>query len=302
MQTHPAELFSGDARFGNARQLTHHNDGLLAEVRFLPVERLNYKSVDGVPIDAFLIKPFGWHAGKTYPMVLSVHGGPNGMYGVTWSDELQVFAANGYAVFFTNPRGSSGYGENFQRLVDREWGGKAYQDIINGVDAVLTKYSWIDRNRMGVRGLSYGGFMTNWIVGHTRMFKAACALSSISDFISVEGDRDGYYGHARDFGGDFFENFDYYWKLSPLKYAPQVKTPTLILHGDARPARTLGTGRGMVSRPAAFRVPAELVIFPREDHTLHREPRHIVDIMHWQLYWFDRYLNGNEAAVRPTAN
>jgi dipeptidyl aminopeptidase/acylaminoacyl peptidase len=300
--THPGELFTGDDRFGNARQLTHHNDALLEKVEFQPVERINYKSVDGIPIDGFLIKPFGWQAGRTYPMVVSVHGGPNGMYGVAWSDELQIYAANGYAVFCTNPRGSSGYGEEFQRLVDREWGGKAYQDILNGVDAILTKYPWIDRERLGVRGLSYGGFMTNWIVGHTHMFKAACALSSISDFVSVEGDRDGYYGHARDFGGDLFENFDYYWKLSPLHYASAVKTPTLILHGDADQRVPLEQGEEWFRALLHFHVPTELVVFPREDHALHHEPRHVIDIMNWQLYWFDRYLNGNQAAVRPIAN
>jgi dipeptidyl aminopeptidase/acylaminoacyl peptidase len=300
--THPGELFSGDARFGNAHEVTHHNDALLAKVEFLPVERINFKSVDGVPIDGFFIKPYGWQAGKTYPMVVNVHGGPNGMYGVTWTDEFQVYAAHGYAVFCTNPRGSSGYGEKFQRMVDRDWGGKPYQDILNGVETILAKYPWIDRQRLGVRGISYGGFMTNWIVGHTRLFKAACALSSISDFISLEGDRDAYYGHARDFGGDFFQNFDFYWKLSPLHYASEVKTPTLVIHGDADQRVPLEQGEEWFHALQHFNVPSELVIFPREDHTLHHEPRHVVDIMNWQLYWFDRYLNGNEAAVRPVAN
>jgi dipeptidyl aminopeptidase/acylaminoacyl peptidase len=292
--THPGEIFTGDAKFGNARQLSHHNDALLEKVAFQPVERITYKSVDGVAIDGFFMKPFGWQAGKTYPMVVGVHGGPNGMYGFAWSDELQIFAANGYAVLFTNPRGSSGYGEPFQRMVDREWGG-------NGVDTTLTKYPWIDHDRLGVRGISYGGFMTNWIVGHTHMFKAACALSSISDFISLEGNRDGYYGHARDFGGDFFKNFDYYWKLSPLHYASEVKTPVLILHGDADYRVPLEQGDEWFHALLHFHNTAELVIFPREDHGLHHEPRHVIDVMKWQLYWFDRYLNGNEAAVRPVA-
>jgi len=300
--THPGELFAADATFGNARQITHHNDALLARIEFQPVERITYKSVDGMSIDGFFMKPSGWQAGKTYPMIVGVHGGPNGMYGVAWSDELQVFAANGYAVLFTNPRGSSGYGEPFQRLVDRDWGGKPYQDILNGVDAILTKYPWIDHNRLGVRGISYGGFMTNWIVGHTHLFKAACALSSISDFISLEGVRDAYYGHARDFGGDFFQNFDYYWKLSPIHYASEVKTPVLILHGDADHRVPLEQGEEWFRALLHFHVPAELVIFPREDHGLHHEPRHVIDVMNWELYWFDRYLNGNESAVRPAAD
>ncbi len=300
--THPSELFAGDQHFGNARRLTNHNDALLAGIEFLPVEKITFKSVDGVPIDGFFIKPYGWQAGKTYPMIVNIHGGPNGMYGVAWTDEFQIYAANGYAVLSTNPRGSSGYGEKFQRMVDRDWGGKPYQDILNGVDAIIARYPWIDRNRLGVRGISYGGFMTNWIVGHTRLFKAACALSSISDFISLEGDRDAYYGHARDFGGDFFQNFDFYWKLSPLHYASEVKTPTLLIHGDSDQRVPLEQGEEWFHALQHFHVPSELVIFPREDHGLHHEPRHVIDVMNWQLYWFDRYVNGNESAVRPVAN
>src|SRR5205807_1437735 len=197
------------------------------------MERLNYKAADGWDVEGFLTKPLGWQEGKSYPMILMIHGGPNGMWGLGWNHEIQAFAAHGWAVLGLNPRGSSGYGEAFQRGVDKEWGGKAFEDIMSGVDAALAKYSWIDRNRLGVTGHSYGGFMTDWIVGHTNRFKAAIALAGISNFISVEGTRDGFYGHSRDFGGDVFDNFDLYWKYSPVHYAKDVKTPTLLLHGEA---------------------------------------------------------------------
>ena len=114
-----------------------------------------------------------------------------------WFHEFQVYAARGWAVFYANPRGSSGYGEKFQRAVEKEWGGKAYEDLMRGVDIVLEKHSWIDRERLGVTGGSYGGFMTNWIVGHTRRFKAAVTLRSISNFISDEGTRCGVWPRPR---------------------------------------------------------------------------------------------------------
>ncbi len=163
-------------------------------------------------------------AGKKYPMVLSVHGGPAGMYGFDWaqSHEFQVYAAHGWAVFFTNPRGSTGYGEKFDRGVQLHWGDKPYTDIMNGVDAVIAKNPWIDAERLGVTGGSYGGFMTNWIISHTTRFKAAVTLRSISNFISDDGTRDGQYGHEEDFGGDIFEQFDAYWNTSPLKYVKNV--------------------------------------------------------------------------------
>ena len=127
------------------------------------VERLPYKSTDGWAIDGFLVKPIGWQPGKKYPMILSIHGGPAGQYGVDWYHEFQVYAAKGWAVFFCNPRGSTGYGQKFERGIVNNWGGMDYQDIMAGVDAALKQNPWIDRDRLGVTGGSYGGFMTNWI-------------------------------------------------------------------------------------------------------------------------------------------
>ncbi len=268
----------------------------LVRGRDLPgVERLTWKGADGWDVDGFLIKPVGWDPGRSWPMVLNIHGGPNGMYGVGWNADFQVLAAAGYAVFYTNPRGSSGYGERFQRGVAGEWGGKAYDDIMRGVDAVLARHAWIDRERLGVTGQSYGGFMTDWIVGQTNRFKAAVSLSGISNFVSVEGTRDGFYGHAKDFGGDLFDSFDTYWKYSPVRNVGRVKTPVLVLHGDADHRVPLLQGEEFFRGLRHFGVPSELVVFPREPHSLRREPRHQVDVMEWTLYWFERYLLQKEA-------
>jgi dipeptidyl aminopeptidase/acylaminoacyl peptidase len=274
---------------------------VLSQLDLQDAERITFKGADGWPIDGFFVKPAGWQSGKQYPMVVSVHGGPNSMYGVDWFHEFQVYASHGWAVFFMNPRGSGGYGEKFQRAVEKEWGGKAYVDLMNGTDAILEKYSWIDKDRLGVTGGSYGGFMTNWIVGHTTRFKAAVTLRSISNFMSVEGTRDAAYSHARDFGGDLFEDADLYWKSSPVKYAKDVKTATLVIHSDNDYRVPLEQGEQWFRALKHFGVTTELVIFPRENHNLTRtgEPRHIVESINWQVYWFDRFLNGNSAAVRP---
>jgi len=174
---------------------------------------------------------------------------------------------------------------------------------MKGVEAILAKHQWIDRDRLGVTGGSYGGFMTNWIVGHTDLFKAAVTLRSISNFISDEGTRDGAYGHKRDFGGDLFEKFDLYWDRSPLKYAKNVKTPTLILHADNDFRVPLEQGEQWFRALKHFGVTTELVMFPRENHNLTRtgEPKHLVESLNWQLYWFERFMMGHGAAVPPNA-
>jgi acylaminoacyl-peptidase len=300
---HLDDLYIADISGQNERKLTRKNEALWRQLELQDVERISYKSADGWDVDGFFVKPVGWQEGKKYPMILSVHGGPAGMYGVDWFHEFQVYAARGWAVFFTNPRGSTGYGEKFERGIVGEWGGKDYQDVMNGVDAILKKYSWIDRGRLGVTGGSYGGYMTNWIVSHTNMFKAAVTLRSVVNFISDDGTRDGAYGHKRDFGGDIFEKFDLYWDRSPLKWAKNVKTPTLILHSDNDYRVPLEQGEQWFRALKHFGVTTELVIFPRENHNLTRtgEPKHLVESLNWQIYWFDRFLNGNTAATPPDA-
>jgi dipeptidyl aminopeptidase/acylaminoacyl peptidase len=275
---------------------------LWSKLQLAKVERMAYKAEDGMAIDGFIVKPVDFDPSKKYPMVVSIHGGPAGMYGVDWYHEFQVYAGHGWAVFFCNPRGSTGYGHKFQRAVAHEWGGKAYTDIMTGVELALKQNAWIDRDRLGVTGGSYGGFMTNWIVTQTNIFKAAVTLRSISNFVSDDGTRDGAYGHERDFGGDIFHNFDEYWKYSPLHYVQNVKTPTLVLHSDNDFRVPIEQGEQWFRALQRYHVTSEVVFFPRENHNLTRtgEPKHLVESLNWQMYWFDRFLNGNESAKRPT--
>jgi dipeptidyl aminopeptidase/acylaminoacyl peptidase len=300
---HLDNLYVADINGRGERKLTNLNEALWKQLQLADVERFTYKSADDWDIDGFLVKPIGWQEGKKYPLVLSIHGGPAGQYGVDWYQEFQVYAAKGYAVVFTNPRGSTGHGQKFERGIAGEWGGKDYLDVMNGLDAALKKYPWIDSDRMGVTGGSYGGFMTNWILGHTDRFKAAVTLRSLSNFISDDGTRDGAYGHSSDFGGDIFQKFDLFWDRSPLKYAKNVKTPTLILHSDNDYRVPIEQGEQWFRALKHFGVTTEIVFFPRENHNLTRtgEPKHLIESMNWQLYWFDRFLNGNTSAVPPNA-
>lgn len=300
---HLDNLYASALDGSGERRLTHLNEKLWTGLELAPVERFPYKSTDGWNIDGFLVKPVGWQPGKKYPMVLSIHGGPAGQYGTDWFHEFQVYAAKGWAVFFSNPRGSTGYGQKFERGIANNWGGMDYQDVMAGLDAVLKQNPWIDGDRLGVTGGSYGGYLTNWILGHTTRFKAAVTLRSVSNFISDDGTRDGAYGHEDDFAGFLFDQFDQYWNASPLKYAKNVKTPTLILHSDNDFRVPLEQGEQWFRALKHYGVTAELVIFPRENHNLTRtgEPKHLVESLNWQCYWFDRYLNGNAAAKPPDA-
>lgn len=289
---HPPALYSADLRDGYERQLTFHNQALLAQLDLQNVERLNFKGADGWPIQGFFMKPRGWQAGGRHPMILSIHGGPSGMFGELWEMDLQLYAAQGWAVLFINPRGSSGYGMHFQRAVAGQWGGAPYVDLMDGVDAALAKYPWIDRNRLGVVGWSYGGFMTDWLITQTHRFKAAISIAGISDLQSVEGERDYAYGHSRDFGGDLFTNPGLYRKYSAVFRAGQVTTPTLFLHGEADQRVPSSQSEEYFRALKHFGVPAELVLFPGENHMLPvaAEPRHLVESYRWRLKWFDRYL------------
>ena len=299
----PDEVYIANLDGSGEHKLTDINGKLWEGFSIAQMQRLPYKSTDGWQIDGFLVKPIGWTAGKKYPMILSVHGGPAGQYGVDWYHEFQVYAAKGYAVFFSNPRGSTGYGQKFERGIKDNWGVMDYQDVMSGVDAVLKGNDWIDNTRLGVTGGSYGGYMTNWIVGHTDRFKAAVTLRSVSNFISDDGTRDGAYGHRDDFKGFLFDYFQQYWDASPLKYASKVKTPTLILHSDNDFRVPLEQGEQWFRALKHYGVPAELVIFPRENHNLTRtgEPKHLVESLNWQCWWFAKYLDNDTSAKAPDA-
>ena len=290
--THPNDIYVASLTGAGERRITRVNEKFLEGAALPALEAVRWKGADGWDIEGYLVRPVGWEAGKKYPMVMWVHGGPNGMHGWQWFVDADVLAGRGYAVFLPNPRGSSGYGSAFQRSVVNEWGGKAYVDLMTGVDAVLAANPWIDGERLGVVGLSYGGFMTNWIVGHTTRFKAAVTIAGLVNMVSAQGTRDAAYNHRRDFGGTVFQHYQKYWDTSPLKYVGQVKTPTLVLHGEADHRVPLSQGEEWFRALKVHGVTTELVIFPRGSHNFRAtgEPRQVVETLNWQLTWFDRFL------------
>jgi dipeptidyl aminopeptidase/acylaminoacyl peptidase len=288
--THPVEVWTGIfGRKETMRRLTAHNDAVVGSVDLVEPQNISYKSIDGTQIDGWLMKPLGWHEDRKYPMILSVHGGPHGMYGYAFNPTFQVYAARGYAVLYLNPRGSSGYGQKFSDGTIDEWGGGDYRDLMAGVDEALRRYSWIDANRLGVTGGSYGGFMTNWIITQTPRFKAAVSAASVSNLVS-------FYStslyqdliHA-EFGGFPWDNYDLLWQWSPLRYVKQAQTPTLFIHGEQDNDVHITQAEEMYMALRRRGVETVLVRYPREGHGL-REPRHRVDALERTLAWFDRFL------------
>jgi dipeptidyl aminopeptidase/acylaminoacyl peptidase len=285
----PAEVYLAPGPVVPVLRLSAHNDQLTRPMRFSPPEEINFESFDSTPIQGWLMKPAGWREDRRYPLILSIHGGPHGMYGYAFNPTFQVYAARGYAVLYLNPRGSSGYGQKFSDGTLREWGGGDYRDLMMGVDEVLRTRSWIDPERMGVTGGSYGGFMTNWVITQTTRFKAAVAQASVSNLIS-------FYAtslyqdliHA-EFGGFPWDDYDLLWRWSPLRYVKQAQTPTLLIHGEADNDVHITQAEEMYTALKRRGIEAVLVRYPREGHGL-REPRHRLDALERTLAWFDRFL------------
>ncbi len=285
----PGELWLSLGTPTPLRRLSAHNDGFKRSVELIQSEEIKFKSFDGTTIQGWLIKPIGWRADRSYPLILSIHGGPHGMFSAVFNVAFQVYAAKGYAVLYLNPRGSTGYGQKFSDGTLNEWGGGDYKDLMAGVDEVLRRHSWIDRDRLGVTGGSYGGFMTNWIITQTPRFKAAVASASVSNLIS-------FYStslyqdliHA-EFGSFPWDNYEQLWQWSPLRYVRQAQTPTLFIHGELDHDVHITQAEEMYMALKRRGVETVLVRYPREGHGL-REPRHRVDALERTIDWFDRFL------------
>lgn len=292
---HPSEIWTGKVVealriFGTrVKRLSSHNEALTTSLSLVEPEEINFKSFDGTPVQGWLIKPIGWRADRKYPLILSIHGGPHGMYGWAFNPTFQVYAARGYAVLYLNPRGSSGYGQKFSDGTLNEWGGGDYRDLMAGVDEALKKYPWISEDRLGVTGGSYGGFMTNWIITQTPRFRAAVSHASVSSLIS-------FYSTSLyqdlihvEFGGFPWDNYELLWQWSPLRYVKQAQTPTLFIHGEQDNDVHITQAEEMYMAMKRRGVETVLVRYPREGHGL-SEPKHRVDAIARTLAWFDRYL------------
>lgn len=285
---HPAEVWISSG-LATTRRITAYNDGLLRSVRPVEPEDISFKSFDGTTIQGWLMKPAWFRDNQRYPLILSIHGGPHSTYGYTFYTDFQAYAARGYAVLYMNPRGSNGYGQRFSDGTLREWGGGDYRDLMAGVDEVTRTRNWIDTDRMGVVGGSYGGFMTNWIITQTPRFRAAVSRASVSNLIS-------FYStslyqdliHA-EFGGFPWDDYELLWQWSPLRYVRQAQTPTLFIHGEADNDVHITQAEEMYMALRRRGIETVLVRYPREGHSFH-EPAHRQDALERTLAWFDRFL------------
>ena len=294
-QEKPAEVHLLDLEAGTMRSLTEMNAEWLGEVATVSAEHLVVDRGDGVELDIWLMEPQGREDGKSYPVLLNVHGGPFTQYGEGFFDEFQIYAAAGYGVVFCNPRGSSGQSSDFARALIGALGEVDFDDVMASFDAALERAPWADRSRLGVLGGSYGGFMTSWAIGHTDRFAAACSERSVNDWYLMQGTSDiGSYFNQMYLGeqATTYDDLDAVLRQSPITYAAEVTTPVLILHSedDLRCPISQAEQYYVVLRKLGKE--AEFVRFPDENHELSRSgtPSHRVDRFELVLDWFGRKL------------
>jgi dipeptidyl aminopeptidase/acylaminoacyl peptidase len=288
----PPELHSGERRLTGV-------GAVLADGRELcAAERFTATSQDGTAVEAWVMRPAGFEQGRKYPALLNIHGGPFTQYGNGFFDEFQVYCGAGYAVIFCNPRGSSGYGEAWGRAIRGPgpagpgWGSVDYEDCMAVVDEAVRRFSFIDGERLGVIGGSYGGYMTSWIVAHSDRFKAAVSERAVNQFVSQWGSSDFGWSLKGSVGSSLYEDVDAYIKVSPATYARDIHTPLLILHSEGDLRCPVEQAEQLFVTLRLLRRPVELVRFPAESHELTRSgsPVHRVQRFRIVLEWFDRYL------------
>jgi dipeptidyl aminopeptidase/acylaminoacyl peptidase len=301
----PGEVAIGDLGSGPAalRRLTDMTGPLLRGVALARPERFQFESADGWTVEGWAMRPPAAADGQRVPAILEVHGGPHGAYGNAFFHEFQVLCAQGYGVIYMNPRGSQGYGQAFTAATRHDWGGKDYEDLMRGVDHCLATFPWIDPDRLGVAGGSYGGFMTNWIVGHTQRFRAAVTMRSISNAYSQWGTSDlAYMKGFWEYPGEPWESPQFYLERSPITYVRQMRTPLLILHSENDLRCPIEQAEQLFVALRKQGTPTLFVRFPGESHDLSRngQPRHRVERLRHILTWFRTHLLAPAREAAPS--
>lgn len=284
------EIYSISA--GNEKQITNFNSWIEKDLRVMSPQKVSIETDSGVVVEGWVLKPANYVLGKKYPAILDIHGGPKTVYGEVFYHEMQLWANMGYFVFYCNPRGSDGRGRAFADIRGK-YGTIDYEDLMKFTDAVINTYMDIDEDRIGVTGGSYGGFMTNWIIGHTNRFKAAASQRSISNWISKFCTTDiGYYFVEDQNSGTPWSNVDKLWYHSPLKYADKVTTPTLFIHSEEDYRCWLAEGLQMFTALKYHGVEARLCMFRGENHELSRsgKPKHRIRRLTEITNWFESHL------------
>jgi dipeptidyl aminopeptidase/acylaminoacyl peptidase len=298
-QTSVGDLFMIDAK---PRQITNLNQELFRDIQQSEPEEIWYKSFDGRNIQGWILKPPNFDSSKKYPLILEIHGGPHAAYGNVYTHEFQWMAAKGYVVLFTNPRGSTSYGQEFGNIIQYHYPGDDYKDLMAGVDQ-LVKRGYVDASRMGVTGGSGGGLLTNWTITQTQRFKAAVAQRDIADWYGFWFTADFWLAKPIWFRKAPWEDPQDFAARSPITHVANVTTPTMYVLGDQDYRTPPADGGEMMFRALKYRkVPTVMVRFPRENHELSRsgEPKHRVERLQHIVGWMEQWLQGKKNPAYST--
>jgi dipeptidyl aminopeptidase/acylaminoacyl peptidase len=294
--THIGEIFlCSTATPGELRKLTGFNDALLGELALATPEFMPYIGEDSWPMDGWIMKPQDFDATKKYPLIVEIHGGPNTQYGYGFFHEMQLLVAQGNVVLYTNPRGSCGYGREFALAVRGDWGTKDSLDIMAGVDTLLQK-GYIDEQRMGVTGGSYGGFMTNWLISHNNRFRVAVTDRSVTNLASDFGSGDLGWSFADDeLETTPWDDLDRYMQQSPIKYVKNIQTPLLIIHSEQDLRCNIEQAEQLFASLKYLGREVRFVRFEGQSHGLSRggHPKLRVERLKHITGWFEKYLTSN---------
>ena len=287
----PADIVSFDLDGPiSFRQLTNVNDDIMAGVTLGDVEEIWYESLDGFQIQGWIIKPPDFDPGEKYPLMLSIHGGPHGMYNVGFNFAWQEHAANGYVILYTNPRGSSGYGSPFGNAIKNAYPGKDFNDLMNGVDLVISR-GYIDEQNMFVYGCSGGGVLTSWVVGHTDRFAAASANCPVTNWLSFVGTTDGI-GWYRNFENFPWDDPSEHLRRSPLMYVGNVTTPTMLMTGVGDLRTPMPQTEEYYAALKVMGVETAMIRFNNEWHGTSSTPSNFLRTQLFLREWFKRYEQG----------
>jgi dipeptidyl aminopeptidase/acylaminoacyl peptidase len=296
----PGELYTAGG--GRETRLSDVNAWLRDRYVAQP-ERHVLTAPDGWEIEGWLLKPENFDPSRKHPLVMEIHGGPHSQYGWLFFHEFQVLAGMGFLVFYVNPRGSDGKTEAFRRAVVRDWGGRDYQDLMSSLDQLIERTGYVDTSRMGVGGGSYGGFMTNWVIGHTDRFAAAVAMRSISNLVSDYAQNDIVHFHERELGPPPWSDPEELWRHSPIRYVDDIRTPLLLTHGEMDLRCPISQAEELFGALRLIGREVELVRFPGESHDLSRSgrPDRRVERLNRITGWFSRHLLEREPSLAAAA-
>jgi dipeptidyl aminopeptidase/acylaminoacyl peptidase len=263
----PVEICKASSGGGSAVELTHLNDDLLSQYQLTPLEDFWVEGAEKTQVHSFLVKPPSFDPAKKYPVLMLIHGGPQGEWGESWTYRwnAQVFAGAGYVVVMPNPRGSVGYGQKFTDDINQDWGGKPYDDLMAVTDHVA-KLPYVDADKMAAAGGSYGGYMINWMLGHTTRFKCLISHAGVYDLRSEAEATEELWFPLWEFGGMPWDNPEVYDRWSPSKFVKEFKTPTLVIHGELDFRIPYSQGMALFTALQMQKVPSQMLIYPDEGH------------------------------------